>query len=96
MTKIKVYQGGDESVCNPIFQAMPPNEEKRDFNVPPGLCAGHDSLFSKHADAYNHRPGDKRSRDGHNPLAAIYLHNTYYPRPVSAPTTGDDSSKPLK
>ena len=41
-----------ESVlCNPIYQAKVLNDERTDLNVVIGLCAGHDSLFIKYADA---------------------------------------------
>jgi len=48
----RIFQGTDEAMCNPIFQAMVVNEQKTDFNILLGLCVGHDSLFFKHADAY--------------------------------------------
>ena len=41
-----------ESVlCNPIYQAKVLNDAHTDLNVVIGLCAGHDSLFIKHAEA---------------------------------------------
>ncbi len=73
----KVFQGTDEAMCNPIYQAMVVNDEKTDFNVLLGLCVGHDSLFFKHAEAYTTVLGVKDRVTGHNPLAPIYLHNTY-------------------
>jgi uncharacterized metal-binding protein len=54
------------------------NEEKTDFNILLGLCVGHDSLFFKHADAYTTVLAVKDRVTGHNPLAAVYLHNSYY------------------
>jgi uncharacterized metal-binding protein len=74
----KIFQGTDESMCNPVFQAMTLNEEKTDFNILLGLCVGHDSLFFKHADAYTTVLAVKDRVTGHNPLAAVYLHNSYY------------------
>jgi len=76
----KVYRGTDEAMCNPVFQATVMNEEKTDLNILLGLCVGHDSLFFKHADAYTTVLAVKDRVTGHNPLAAIYLHHTYYQR----------------
>jgi uncharacterized metal-binding protein len=84
----KIYQGTDESMCNPVFQAKLVNEEKTDFNILLGLCVGHDSLFFKHADAYTTVLAVKDRVTGHNPLAAIYLHKTYYKKLISPPTEG--------
>lgn len=39
------------ALCNPIYQAQLLNAEHTDLNVVIGLCAGHDALFLKHADA---------------------------------------------
>ncbi len=44
-------RGADAVLCNPIYQAQLLNEEETDLNVVIGLCAGHDALFLKHADA---------------------------------------------
>lgn len=74
----KIFQGTDEAMCNPIFQAMVLNEEKTDLNILLGLCVGHDSLFFKYAQAYTTVLAVKDRVTGHNPLAAIYLHNSYY------------------
>lgn len=41
----------DTALCNPIYQAQMLNAEHTDLNVVIGLCAGHDALFMKHADA---------------------------------------------
>jgi uncharacterized metal-binding protein len=81
----KIYQGTDEAMCNPVFQAMVVNQEKTDFNILLGLCVGHDSLFFKYAEAYTTVLAVKDRVTGHNPLAAIYLHNSYYRKLVSAP-----------
>ncbi|MDQ7785154.1 MAG: DUF1847 domain-containing protein [Desulfomonilaceae bacterium] len=80
----KIFQGTDEAMCNPIFQAMLLNEEGTDFNVLLGLCVGHDSLFFKYARAYTTVLAVKDRVTGHNPLAAIYLHHTYYRKLISA------------
>lgn len=74
----KIFQGTDESMCNPVFQAEVLNREHTDFNILLGLCVGHDSLFFKHADAYTTVLAVKDRVTGHNPLAAVYLHGSYY------------------
>ena len=76
--KDKIFQGTDEAMCNPIFQAAVLNEQKTDLNVLLGLCVGHDSLFFKHAEAYTTVLAAKDRVTGHNPLAAVYLHESYY------------------
>lgn len=67
-----------ESMCNPIFQAKLLNHETTDFNILLGLCVGHDSLFFKYADAPVTVLAVKDRVTGHNPLAAIYLSDTYF------------------
>jgi uncharacterized metal-binding protein len=74
----KVFQGTDEVMCNPIFQAMIANNEGTDFNILLGLCVGHDSLFFKYAKAYTTVLAVKDRVTGHNPMAAIYLYDHYY------------------
>jgi uncharacterized metal-binding protein len=74
----KIFQGTDESMCNPIFQARVLNHEKTDFNVLLGLCVGHDSLFFKYAEAPTTVLAVKDRVTGHNPLAAVYLSTSYY------------------
>lgn len=74
----KIMPGIDEAMCNPVFQAKVLNAEKTDFNVLLGLCVGHDSLFFKHADAYTTVLAVKDRVTGHNPLAAVYLADSYY------------------
>jgi uncharacterized metal-binding protein len=81
----KIFQGTDEAMCNPVFQAMVVNEEKTDFNILLGLCVGHDSLFFKYAEAYTTVLAVKDRVTGHNPLAPIYLHNSYYKKLVPPP-----------
>lgn len=76
--KDKIFQGTDEAMCNPVFQAMLLNHEQTQLNVLMGLCVGHDSLFFKHADAFTTVLAVKDRVTGHNPLAAIYLHHSYY------------------
>ena len=65
-------------MCNPIFQAKLLNREKTQFNVLLGLCVGHDSLFFKYAEAPTTVLAVKDRVTGHNPLAAIYLSDSYY------------------
>ena len=74
----KVMPGIPETMCNPIFQAKILNHEKTQFNVLLGLCVGHDSLFFKYADAYCTVLAVKDRVTGHNPLAAVYLSESYY------------------
>lgn len=76
--KDKIFQGTDEAMCNPIFQARLLNNEKTEFNILLGLCVGHDSLFFKYAEAPNTVLAVKDRVTGHNPLAAIYLSQSYY------------------
>lgn len=76
--KDKIFQGTEESMCNPIYQAQLLNHEKTDFNVLLGLCVGHDSLFFKYAEAPTTVLAVKDRITGHNPLAAIYLSDTFY------------------
>ena len=74
----KIHQGTDESMCNPIFQAKLMNHEKTELNILLGLCVGHDSIFFKYAEAPTTVLAVKDRVTGHNPLAAIYLSDTYY------------------
>jgi len=74
----QIFQGREEAMCNPIFQAMLLNEEKTDFNILLGLCVGHDSLFFKYAQAPTTVLAVKDRVTGHNPLAAVYLADSYY------------------
>jgi uncharacterized metal-binding protein len=85
----KVFQGTDEAMCNPVFQAMVVNDEKTDFNILLGLCVGHDSLFFKHAEAHTTVLAVKDRVTGHNPLAAVYLYNSYYKKLLTPPESAD-------
>jgi len=73
-----IHHDEKESMCNPIFQAKLLNSEKTDFNVLLGLCVGHDSLFFKYAEAPVTVLAVKDRVTGHNPLAAIYLSDSYF------------------
>jgi uncharacterized metal-binding protein len=74
----KVVPGTREAMCNPIYQAKRLNSEKVDFNILLGLCVGHDSLFFKYAEAPTTVLAVKDRVTGHNPLAAVYLSDSYY------------------
>ena len=87
--KDKIFQETDEAMCNPVYQAKLMNEEKTDLNVLMGLCVGHDSLFFKNAEAYTTVLAVKDRVTGHNPMAAIYLHHSYYKKLVSKPVSVD-------
>lgn len=67
-----------EPMCNPIGQAMIMNNADTEFNVVLGLCVGHDSLFFKYATAPCTVLAAKDRVLGHNPLAAVYLSQSYY------------------
>jgi uncharacterized metal-binding protein len=68
----------DETMCNPILQALVLNEAETDFNVLLGLCVGHDSLFIQYAKAPCTVLAVKDRLLGHNPLAAVYTLDSYY------------------
>ena len=74
----KIFQGTDEVMCNPIYQAMLLNRGNTEFNILLGLCVGHDSLFFQYAEAPTTVLAAKDRVTGHNPLAAIYLSESYY------------------
>jgi uncharacterized metal-binding protein len=68
----------EESMCNPVLQAMILNHERTDFNILLGLCVGHDSMFFKYSEAPCTVLAVKDRVLGHNPLAAIYNVDSYY------------------
>jgi uncharacterized metal-binding protein len=76
----KVEIGQFESMCNPITQAKILNRAKTDFNIMLGLCVGHDSLFLRYVKGLTTVFAVKDRVTGHNPLAAIYTHRSYYQR----------------
>lgn len=78
--KDKIFQETEEAMCNPIFQAELLNQAGTEMNVLIGLCVGHDSLFFKYAHAPTTVLASKDRVTGHNPLAAIYLSDSYYQR----------------
>jgi uncharacterized metal-binding protein len=73
----KIFRGGHESMCNPVFQAMIVNEAGTDFNILLGLCVGHDSMYFKYAHAPTTVLAVKDRVSGHNPLACIYTSGNY-------------------
>ena len=76
-----------ESMCSPITQAEILNSEDVDFAILMGLCVGHDTLFIRYCKAPMTVLAVKDRVTGHNPLAAVYLSQSYYGRlliPASA------------
>jgi uncharacterized metal-binding protein len=69
-----------ETMCNPIAQAEIMNAEKVDMAVMLGLCLGHDTLFFQYCRVPTTVLAVKDRVTGHNPLAAIYLADSYYSR----------------
>ena len=67
-----------ETMCNPIAQAELMNAEKVDMAVMLGLCLGHDTLFFQYCRVPVTVLAVKDRVTGHNPLAAIYLADSYY------------------
>jgi len=76
----KIFIGQHETMCNPILQALIVNEAKTHFNILLGLCVGHDSLFFKNSQAPTTVLAVKDRVTGHNPLAAVYLADSYFRR----------------
>lgn len=74
----KVRPGQIEMLCNPIGQAEVLNAEETGLNVIVGLCVGHDSLFIRHSNAYVTCLVAKDRVLAHNPVGAIYAHQSYY------------------
>jgi uncharacterized metal-binding protein len=72
--------GRYESMCSPITQAEILNSEDVDLVVMMGLCVGHDTLFIKYCTAPITVLAVKDRVTGHNPLAAVYLAQSYYGR----------------
>jgi uncharacterized metal-binding protein len=76
----KVHVGKFEPMCSPITQANILNRVKTQFNIVFGLCVGHDSLFMRYSEALCTVLVTKDRVTGHNPLAALNLHKSYYRR----------------
>ena len=93
----KIHPGNFEALCNPVAQAELLNAHGCEFNVVMGLCIGHDSLFFKYAKGLSTVLVAKDRVLGHNPVAALYLADTYYsrlwgpnrpPKPPKVPPAG--------
>jgi uncharacterized metal-binding protein len=69
-----------ESMCNPIVQAMIINKAGVDLAIMLGLCIGHDTLFIKYCNVPLTVIAVKDRVFGHNPLASLYLSDSYYRR----------------
>jgi len=69
-----------ESMCSPITQAEVMNAENVDLAIMLGLCIGHDTLFIKYCRVPMTVIAVKDRVTGHNPLAVLYLSNSYYRR----------------
>jgi uncharacterized metal-binding protein len=69
-----------ETMCNPIAQAMIINRASVDMAIMLGLCIGHDTLFIKYCDVPLTVLAVKDRLLAHNPLAALYLSDSYYQR----------------
>jgi uncharacterized metal-binding protein len=69
-----------ETMCNPIAQAMIMNRAQVDMAILLGLCIGHDTLFIKYCDVPLTVLAVKDRVLAHNPLAALYLSDSYYRR----------------
>lgn len=67
-----------EPACNPIGQAKLLAGQGTQFNIVIGLCVGHDSLFLKYSEAFSTVLVVKDRVCGHNPVAAVYLHDHGY------------------
>jgi uncharacterized metal-binding protein len=68
---------GPEPMCNPILQAELMNRSKVDLNIMMGLCVGHDSLALRHVKAPVTVLAVKDRLMGNNPLAPIYVIDSY-------------------
>ena len=74
----KIEPGTHETMCNPIGQAMFLKKAGTELNLIMGLCVGHDTLFMKYSDAPVTVFAAKDRVLGHNPMAALYLSDSYY------------------
>jgi uncharacterized metal-binding protein len=84
----KVQPGEFESMCSPVGQAALLAKAGTQFNVVIGLCVGHDSLFFMQTKAPATVLVAKDRVLGHNPVAALYTHHTYYERLSEGPVAG--------
>jgi uncharacterized metal-binding protein len=74
----KVHPGRFEAMCNPIAQAMLLDSAGAQLNILVGLCVGHDALFTKTSKAPVTTLVAKDRVLCHNPVAALYTHQSYY------------------
>lgn len=74
----KVHPGQFEAMCNPVAQAMLLDKAGSQFNIVLGLCVGHDSLFYRSSKVPVTTLVAKDRVLGHNPVAALYNHQSYY------------------
>ncbi|MDR3553916.1 MAG: DUF1847 domain-containing protein [Syntrophobacteraceae bacterium] len=74
----KITPGEFEAMCSPVTQAKVLNSAGTEFNILLGLCVGHDSLMMRFSEALCTVLVVKDRVTGHNPLAAIQLHQSYY------------------
>jgi uncharacterized metal-binding protein len=74
----KIHPGQFEAMCNPIAQAMLLNSAGSQLNVLVGLCVGHDALFAMSSRAPVTTLIAKDRVLCHNPVSAIYNHQSYY------------------
>lgn len=65
-------------MCNPIGQAIFLNKAETELNLILCLCVGHDTLFMKYSEAPVTVFAAKDRVLGHNPMAALYLSDSYY------------------
>ena len=72
-----------ESMCSPIAQAEVMNADNVNLAIMLGLCIGHHTLFIKYCRVPMTVIAVKDRVTGHNPLAALYLSNSYYGRLMS-------------
>ena len=76
----KIHPNQYEPMCNPIAQAKYLDDHQVDLAIIMGLCVGHDTLFIKHVKSPTTVLAVKDRVLGHNPLAALYLSDSYYRR----------------
>jgi uncharacterized metal-binding protein len=76
----KVHPGQFEAMCNPVAQAALLDSVGSELNILVGLCVGHDALFTKSSKAPVTTLIAKDRVLCHNPVAAIYNHQSYYRR----------------
>lgn len=69
---VKIDDDRDESICNPIGQAMMLERDDTEMNIIVGLCVGHDMLFTKHSKAPVTTLIAKDRVLAHNPVGALY------------------------